>query len=606
MSRDGAGLADEAILEELDLVLAGRALEKSPQLRAMLKYVVAETLAGRADRIKAFTIAVDVFGRDKTFDPTIDTIVRVQAGRLRAALDEHYSHERRASLLRIGLPKGSYVPSFETVAPALDGDAGRALDTSGTPEPGGRDVQAPGTPDDEPAAARPSILGSGWNRNLALGAVLAALLIGLAAIVPFTSSERAQQQQPADARQDPAAAPQSQVNTLLLAPFQTISHGPEDLRFAGALSVELATFMTRTGLLDLRTLAPDAHWTGAELRQLALDEDARWALTGVVRRIEGRHRVNVYLMDVDTGRMVWSQDYDRDAEGISADKLADAIILDLRPQLYTAAKTALETKLDLSPVEAFILATWSPGREINSYAWQLERIELARRAIKSDPDYGPAYSVLADKLSLLANYIPDFDTAAHWQEASAAAQKASVLAPHSSEVAFNLALYHFHAGDLDDALNLTRRTLELAPRHTLARFWTFVLPYACDVAPAETIEALRRFDAELSPDNPVRWQTQVWLARLLFNNRDFAAAIEAAKQSMLIMPNLGAALFLAAALVHTGEVAEAKRVFESQMVYWDGFSLDHYEAVALPRMCRSSPILEELRALHREAAAVLR
>jgi hypothetical protein len=115
----------ESVTEELNRVLSGEALAKSPQLQAMLAYVVKETLAGRGSQMKALNIAVDVFGRDESFDPATDSIVRVQAGRLRDALGRRYETTAGgASDIRIELPKGTYEPVF--VRPDTGGVPARA------------------------------------------------------------------------------------------------------------------------------------------------------------------------------------------------------------------------------------------------------------------------------------------------------------------------------------------------------------------------------------------------------------------------------------------------------------------------------------------------
>ena len=69
----------------LDRVVTSAHLGKSPQLANFLRFVVAETLAGRTERIKAYTIAADALGRDASFDPQNDPIVRVEVSRLRRA-----------------------------------------------------------------------------------------------------------------------------------------------------------------------------------------------------------------------------------------------------------------------------------------------------------------------------------------------------------------------------------------------------------------------------------------------------------------------------------------------------------------------------------------
>ncbi len=85
----------------------------TPQQSALLKYVVNQTLAGKADRIKGYTIATEVFGRRSDFDQNIDPIVSIQAARLRRALADYYYGAGNQDPLRIDIPKGSYVPEFE-------------------------------------------------------------------------------------------------------------------------------------------------------------------------------------------------------------------------------------------------------------------------------------------------------------------------------------------------------------------------------------------------------------------------------------------------------------------------------------------------------------
>ena len=96
----------------LDRVVASDHLSKSPQLGNFLRFVVDKTLAGRAERIKAYSIAADALGRDANFDPQNDPIVRVEAGRLRRALDHYYANGGSNDPIVIELPRGHYVPVF--------------------------------------------------------------------------------------------------------------------------------------------------------------------------------------------------------------------------------------------------------------------------------------------------------------------------------------------------------------------------------------------------------------------------------------------------------------------------------------------------------------
>src|ERR1700679_1473970 len=79
----------------LDRIPARSCFVQSDRQQRFLKFIVTETLAGRTDRLKGYTIAVEVFDRDVSFDPAVDAIVRVEASRLRAKLREYYEREGR-------------------------------------------------------------------------------------------------------------------------------------------------------------------------------------------------------------------------------------------------------------------------------------------------------------------------------------------------------------------------------------------------------------------------------------------------------------------------------------------------------------------------------
>jgi len=105
-------LSPDEILVALQSLLASEALRVSERNRRFLSFVVRRAIDGQADRIKAYSIGVDVFGRDDSFDPTLDPIVRIEATRLRSALAAYYEGPGRAAAVMITIPKGSYVPSF--------------------------------------------------------------------------------------------------------------------------------------------------------------------------------------------------------------------------------------------------------------------------------------------------------------------------------------------------------------------------------------------------------------------------------------------------------------------------------------------------------------
>jgi len=94
-------------------VLESALFVRSPTLAHLLSYLCEKMLAGEGDHIKEYSIALEVFGRRDTFDQDIDSIVRVQANRLRKRLAEYYSGAGADHLLHITIPVGQYVPVFQ-------------------------------------------------------------------------------------------------------------------------------------------------------------------------------------------------------------------------------------------------------------------------------------------------------------------------------------------------------------------------------------------------------------------------------------------------------------------------------------------------------------
>jgi Tol biopolymer transport system component len=114
------------VREELDRVLSSRAFADSERHRQFLRFVVEQTLDGRASEIKESVIGVEALGRNGLFDPKADPIVRVEAGRLRARLSSYYESEGKGDPIRIELPKGGYVPEFTSLDSAASHSKGRA------------------------------------------------------------------------------------------------------------------------------------------------------------------------------------------------------------------------------------------------------------------------------------------------------------------------------------------------------------------------------------------------------------------------------------------------------------------------------------------------
>src|SRR5690348_10877047 len=104
---------DEKIREQLRRVLASKAFRQVDRLQGFLSFIVEEMLAARGDKLKEFLIGVEVFGKESSFDPRMDPLVRVQARRLRTRLVRYYREEGQNDEIVIDLPKGGYEPVFQ-------------------------------------------------------------------------------------------------------------------------------------------------------------------------------------------------------------------------------------------------------------------------------------------------------------------------------------------------------------------------------------------------------------------------------------------------------------------------------------------------------------
>jgi len=149
----------EAERAELQTVLQAPIFVRSPALSHLLSYLCEKTFADETDQIKEYTIALDVFERRDSFDQDTDSIVRVEANRLRKRLSEYYAHDGASDLIRITIPVGQYVPSFEKRVVAAQREA--------LPH--------------QPAETPPIALGREWYRRSWMIAAAVALLVAAVA-----------------------------------------------------------------------------------------------------------------------------------------------------------------------------------------------------------------------------------------------------------------------------------------------------------------------------------------------------------------------------------------------------------------------------------------
>ena len=106
-----------SVNDQLARITNSPPLVSSPSLCRFLRYIVEETLAGRASGIKEQVLGLEVFDRGQDFNPRLDPIVRVQARNLRSRIAKYYEGPGAGDPIRIELPKGTYIPVFHQVGP---------------------------------------------------------------------------------------------------------------------------------------------------------------------------------------------------------------------------------------------------------------------------------------------------------------------------------------------------------------------------------------------------------------------------------------------------------------------------------------------------------
>jgi len=121
----------EAERAELRAVLESHLFTRSPTLTHLLSYLCEKTFAGESGQIKEYSVGLDVFDRRDSFDQDTDSIVRVQANRLRKRLSEYYASEGASHPIHITVPVGQYIPVFKTMA---DQEPGPTSNVAMTPQ----------------------------------------------------------------------------------------------------------------------------------------------------------------------------------------------------------------------------------------------------------------------------------------------------------------------------------------------------------------------------------------------------------------------------------------------------------------------------------------
>lgn len=292
-------------------------LARSPQLAKFLNYIVGARLEGNEAGIKAYSIAVDVFGRPQSFDPQNDPIVRVQARRLRAVLEEYYASEGAAEPVMFYLPVGRYIPEFR-----VRGD-----------EPAAETAESPVT-GFTPAAPQPAE--RTWLARLddiVLLVVLVFVALGIAIVMTQVLAPR----------QLRIAVPKPPV--VAVSEFTSVAAGQASTSVAG-LAVELVTDLGLFPFIDAVYLKrPEQAAAGAAV--------PNFELSGIARTEGSEMQITASLKRVGSDTAVWTMTEKVPAAefATSIDRLSQAFadqLGDVEGPLHTDAIEWLATNVDLS------------------------------------------------------------------------------------------------------------------------------------------------------------------------------------------------------------------------------------------------------------------
>jgi TolB-like protein len=335
----------QAARSELERVLASPGFAHNERLGRFLRFVVEKHLEGKDDAIKEYVLAVEVFGRSSDHDPKQDSIVRTEAGRLRARLSEYYLGEGKDDPLIIELPKGRYVPVLrQSVA--------------------------------RPAPAEPAAGGKPSRRRTWLAAGIACVLLAAAVAVAWRLQHR----------NVPIA--------IAVLPLANLSPEPNSGYFADGLTGEIIRDLSLIDGLVVRSRTSSFAFKGKSqnVREAGRQLNADYILEGDVLRAGEQLRINAQLVRVRDDFPLWSARYDRKLTDIFAvqDEISRGIVDSLRLKLgrgrrrYEASTDAYDLYLR---ARSLPLQTGIVGYD--------DAIPVLEAAIRKDPSFAPAYAELA-------------------------------------------------------------------------------------------------------------------------------------------------------------------------------------------------------------------
>ena len=402
----------QAIRRQLHRALASANFSRSERLSRFLRFVVERHLEGRDNELKESVIAIEVFG-SRDYDPQRDSIVRTEAGRLRARLAEYYVGEGGGSPVIIELPKGGYVPVFRRL--------------------------------DEPHAKRKS-----WARWRWLPVALAGLAVALAAMAWWWLQHK----------NAPVA--------IAVLPLHNLSEDSTGDYFADGLTYEIIRGLSIIDGLAVRSQTSSFAFKGKprNVREVGKQLAADYILEGSVLRAGHQLRINAQLVRIRDDYPLWSARFDRDLPDVLAiqDEISRGIVNSLRLKLGRGRRR-YETS-----AEAYDLYLHARALEIQDglSGWN-QSIGPFEETIAKDQSFAPAYAGLAAAHAARSGQFP-FDRQDELVKMRAAAEKATQLDPLLAEAHDALGLVYARDARWEQSEKSFRRAIELDPSRSESHY----------------------------------------------------------------------------------------------------------------------------------------
>jgi TolB-like protein len=413
----------DAARRQLNRVLASDGFNRNERLARFLRFVVEQHLEGKDDEIKESVIAVEVFGRGADHDPKQNSIVRNEAARLRARLNEYYVGDGKNDALVIELPKGGYAPVFRQTAVEL------ATSSFG-----------------------PGINSPPPRKRLWLLVAAAGVALAVGALGWWWSHH------------------QNAPIAIAVLPLTNLSQDPANDYFADGLTDEIIRNLSIIDGLAVRSQTSSFAFKGKQrnVREAGKLLEADYILEGSVVRAGQQLRINAQLVRVRDDFPLWSGRYDRELPDVLAiqDEISRGIVNNLRLKLGRGRRR-YETS-----TEAYDLYLRARAFEnLPGLSHLGKRRTFFEEAIVKDPSFAPAYAGLAVALAGLSGF-DRFEAAERSEMISkmrTAAEKAIELDPLLAEAHYALSIMYAHDAQWEQSEKSFRRSLQLDPNSSVAR-----------------------------------------------------------------------------------------------------------------------------------------